>query len=248
MLMKKLLKSLVLILFACLVSTCGSDKQAKDTGTTTAEPSEEAVIEAEEAPAVSVYWGNLGLREEPKKDGKWITSIKLGEKVTSLGITATDTANKMEYIKVRLMDGKEGWTQANLIVPNAQPAVLIREADIYSRPDLVTKSNKQYSKMDIIAVMQSQDEWIEVKGKRAEGKWVETGWIKPINISYEETDIAVAIFTNQALNEETDQAKIEALEEIIQNSDLSHSELIPEVVSILNELKEETVEPEEPTE
>ena len=138
------------------------------------------------------------------------------------------------------MDGKEGWTQSNLIVVNADAAVLVGETEIYSRPDLLNKTDKKYSKMDVVAVIQSEGDWIEVKGKRAEGSWVESGWIKPISISYEDYDIAVALYTRNAMKEEDTEKKIAALEDIIQNQDLSKSELIPEVIQILNSVQSET--------
>jgi hypothetical protein len=238
--MKQAMNLLGLLMFSMLlVSSCGKGKP--DTGSD--EPVEEApdavVEQEEEAPAVSVYWSNLSLREEPVKDGKYITAIKLGEKMTYLGLSARDSANKTDYIKVRLMDGKEGWAQASLIVINGDPAVLIKDADIYSRPDLLTKTDKKYSKMDVVAVMQSQGEWIEVKGKRKEGSWVETGWIKPINISYESADIAVAVFTNRALAKDSPEDQIAGLEDIVKNSDLSTSELIPAVIEMLDQLQNE---------
>jgi len=236
--MKSFLSLLIVIsLIAFYSCKSGADKPSGNEGTG-AEGTEE-VVPAEEAPAVSIYWSNLGLREEPVKDSKWLTSIKMGEKLTSLGITAMDSANKTEYVKVRLMDGKEGWTQSNLVVVNADAAVLVSDAEIYSRPDLLNKTDKKYTKMDVVAVIQAEGDWIEVKGKRAEGSWVESGWIKPISISYEDYDIAVALYTRMAMKEKEHDKKIAALEDIIQNQDLSKSELIPEVIQILNTVKSE---------
>jgi uncharacterized protein YgiM (DUF1202 family) len=229
--------SIVLSLFLFFSCKSGADKSPDDEKTDAAE-TEEAIV-AEEAPAVSIYWGSLGLRDEPTRDSKWLTSIKMGEKFTALGITAMDSANNTEYVKVRLVDGKEGWTQSNLVVVNANAAVLVSNAEIYSRPDLLNKTDKNYSKMDVVAVIQSEGEWIEVKGKRAEGSWVESGWIKPINISYEEYDIAVALYTRMALEEKDASEKIIALEDILANQDLSKSELLPEVIRILDEVKKE---------
>ena len=236
--MKSLLSLLIAIsLFVFISCKSGADKS---TGGDDPEAEEtEEVIPMEEAPAVSIYWGNLGLREKPYRDSKWLTSIKMGEKLTSLGITAMDSANNTEYIKVRLMDGKEGWTQSNLVVINADAAVLVSDAEIYSRPDLLNKTDKKFSKMDVVAVMKSEGEWVEVKGKRAEGSWVESGWIKPISISYEDYDIAVALYARNAIKEKDRAKKISALEDIIQNQDLSKSELIPEVIEILNDVENE---------
>ncbi len=229
----------LLILSVLLINSCGKGKQPAGSDEPVEETPDAMVSQGEEAPAVSVYWSNLSLRDEPVKDGKYLTAIRLGEKMTYLGLTARDSANKTDYIKVRLMDGKEGWAQSNLIVINGDPAVLIKDAEIYSRPDLLTKTDKAYSKMDVVAVMQSQGEWIEVKGKRKEGSWVETGWIKPINISYESVDIAVAVFTNQALAKKETEDQITGLEDIVKNSDLSTSELIPAVIEMLDELQSE---------
>jgi len=238
--MKQTMKLLGLLIFSVLlISSCGKGNKAADSDDPVEETPDAVLSQGEEAPAVSVYWSNLSLRDEPVKDGKYLTAVKLGEKMTYLGLTARDSANKTDYIKVRLMDGKEGWAQSSLIVINGDPAVLIKDAEIYSRPDLLTKTDKAYSKMDVVAVIQSQGEWIEVKGKRKEGSWVESGWIKPINISYESVDIAVAVFTSNALAKKTAEEQIEGLEDIVKNSDLSTSELIPAVIEMLDQIQYE---------
>lgn len=248
--MKSTLNAFTLIfIMALALSSCGKKKPASDQDRTDKEPASAMAPAEEESPAVSIYWGPLSLRAKPERDGKYLTAIRLGEKMTYLGITAVDSASKnTEYARVRLMDGTEGWAQANLIVINGDPAVMVREAEIYSRPDLLTKTDRSYAKMDVVAVTQSQGDWVEVKGKRKEGSWVESGWIKPINISYETADIAVAVFTSQALAKDKDEDKIAALKDIIQNADLSTSELIPAVIEKLDELQaanEESMDPEE---
>jgi uncharacterized protein YgiM (DUF1202 family) len=235
--MKNYLLPFMIITILAMLNFCKPGTDTKKTNSSEGAELSGPEAAAEESPAVCVYWGDLGLRSEPVKDGKWLTSVRTGEKVTSLGLTSVDSANNTEYVKIRLLDGTEGWTLSYLIIANAQPAVIVTDAEIYSRPDLLTRTNKNFSKMDIVAVTVSEGEWIEIKGKRAEGRSVESGWIKPINISYEAADIAVSLYTRMALAEKATKDKIASLQEIIQNQDLSNSELIPEVIEILDELK-----------
>ena len=99
-------------------------------------------------------WDKAALKESPDAQGKWLASIALGEKCTFLDDKKEDNSGTkpVTYYKIRLMDGKEGWAPSDLISLDSKPAALIQDADIYSRPDLLTKTSNSFSKMDIVAV------------------------------------------------------------------------------------------------
>ena len=102
---------------------------------------------SDSAPLYTIcVWDKAAMKETPEEKGKWLTSINLGEKVTSLDESQVDeaSAKKREYIKIKLMDGKEGWVQKDFFVKNASAAVLTSETDLYSRPELLAKSNKTF--------------------------------------------------------------------------------------------------------
>lgn len=187
----------------------------------------------------------LSIRNVPCKKGKWLASMSIGEQITYTGEKVTDSISKKDYSKVVLVDGKEGWTRSDFIVVGGKVGAMLDEAVVYKRPDLLTKTNKKYSPMDIIAVMNTQGDWIRVKGKRKQGKYVEESWIKSNNISNNPVDIATAKYFSTALLKNDNTKKIKELQEITNNSDLSESKFIPLIKEQIIELqqREESVEP-----
>lgn len=141
-------------------------------------------------------WDGAALREKPKKDGKYLSPINLGEKVQFLGKEKVDSAdNNRKYIKIELSDGTIGWASASIIIVDAYAAALVNEAPIYRRPDLLTGTDKNFEKMEMVAVKQAKDDWIEVVGSYKKKK----GWIKTDLITTNEEDVAVAILARKKL-------------------------------------------------
>jgi hypothetical protein len=223
--MKKTSVTLLILAVFIIVSGC---KTKKSTG------EENLSGESRKGDAVCI-WDNLSLKESPDKDGKWLASISLGEKCIFLNSEKEDIngEKKTRYMKIRLKDGKEGWVQSDFIVVDGKPGVIIQDAVIYSRPDLLTKTSKSFSKMDIIGVKGTQNDFIEVTGKRKDGKWIETGWIKTSNISYSEIDIAVAKYAAKALSIEETGKRDAAVKEIVDNRDLQGSSFIADLKELL---------------
>lgn len=242
-------KNLLSISTLCVVlMACGSQKNEQEATTVSASDTVNATAvdtapASNEVSAVGI-WDKVSVRATPSDDGKWLTSISLGESLTYLGEEAKDSNDKI-YYKIRLNDGKEGWARHEFVVPEAKPAVFINESDIYNRPDLLTKSDKKFSKMDIIAVKQTQDDWVEVTGKRTGGKWIENGWVRTNNVSFESVDIAMAKFAKPALETEDVDARIKKLEEVLANVDLSSSAFVVDIKEALDELKLNTQAQEE---
>ncbi|PWJ40152.1 SH3 domain-containing protein [Sediminitomix flava] len=179
--MKKFL--LPFFAFITLIS-CGVQKEEKA----------QTENQVTEAPAVCI-WDGISLREGASADSKWLGSISLGESVTYLGLEEVDTLSKKKrsYYKVRLSDGKEGWSSIYGIALNAKPGVLVEESIIHKRPDALTASTKSFNLGEFIAVKDIKTGWVEVVG--AEGK--KSGWIKNQGIKEESEEVAAAILINK---------------------------------------------------
>jgi hypothetical protein len=136
------------------------------------------------------------LREEPRKEGKWISSMILGEKLTYLGETKADSANpQQEYYRVELSDGKLAWARSYGIIVNATPAAVIAKTPICKRPDLLTKTDKWFQVVEFVVVVSEKDDWVEVVG--AEKR--KNGWIKKSTISINADDVAVSTLAQKDL-------------------------------------------------
>ncbi|CAL2076014.1 SH3 domain-containing protein [Tenacibaculum sp. 190524A02b] len=223
--MKKLFIAIMSV--AVLFTSCkegGSSK--KQTNTAESSTTATSVEEAEKTVEAICLLDKLSVRETPKAKGKWITSISLGETVVYTGDEVTDDTSKKEYCKVKLTDGKEGWTRKSFLAVNGKVGVMLGDASVYKRPDLLTKTEKKYSVMDIIAVTATQGDWMQVKGKRSEGEYIEEGWIKSSNFSADPVDIATAKFASTAMSKSTMTERIKALQEVITNPDLSSSKFV----------------------
>lgn len=197
-----------------------------------------------EAQMAVCVWDNVSLKDKPEESGKWLSAISVGETVQFLDETAKDDAAKkpVTYVKIRLKDNKEGWVQADFVILNSKPAAIIDQTPTYSRPDLLNKTDKFFGQMDIVAVKSESNGFIEVAGKRTEGKWIETAWIKDQAVTYADVDIAVAKFAKKALEIQDEPNKIKALNEITDNPDLKESIFISRLIVDDEVLVEEQVE------
>ncbi|MGE0089084.1 MAG: SH3 domain-containing protein [Bacteroidales bacterium] len=220
----------LLFISVVIVISCGKSKNNEN--------------ETSESGTIVCIWENTPLRETPENNGKWIASISLGEKSEYLD-EEKEVANgdkTLKFIKIKLQDGKEGWVQSDFVVLNSQPAAIINDAEMYSRPDLLTKTGKAFSKMDIIGLKTEQNGFVEVVGKRKNGKWIESGWIKPTNISTSDIDIAVSKYAGKALAIKDIDEQQKAINEIINNSDFAGSIFIDDLKKLL--IPENPTEPE----
>jgi len=231
-----LLRNLLIIAVALSVFACGGAGNTESESTATSDSTAvEEETTAKEVPAVSV-WDKVSVRDAASEDGKWLTSLSLGETLTYLGEEQTDKKDKT-YLKVRLNDGTEGWSRTEFVIPEAEAGVFVNQTDIYNRPDLLTKSDDQFSKMDIVAIKNTQDDWAEIVGKPTGEKWLKSGWVKASNLSKKQVDIAMAKFAKPVLDAEGSEEKVEKLEEVLNNQDLTASAFTPDIKEALDELK-----------
>jgi hypothetical protein len=123
--------------------------------------------------------------------------MSLGETVIDLDSLSTDINDKKrEYYKVRLSDGKEGWTPSYGAIKNAYAAVFKTNASLYKRPDLLTITETRFVPMEFVAITNSMEDWIEVTSEQKK----KCGWVKKDAITTTREDIATAILINKKLS------------------------------------------------
>lgn len=224
---------------------CGSGTEQSNADVAETEAVQKVKPEVTTTKAVCI-WDEVSVRATADAKGKWLTSISKGEVLEYLGEDTPDAQDsKKTYAKVRLTDGTEGWSRKDFIIPDGEVAVFLENNTIYKRPDLLTKTDDEFSQMDIVAIQSMQGDWVEVIGKRKEGTWISTGWVKDNKLSKDATDVAVAKFGRIALNEEDPEAQKAQLQEILDNSDLKSSKFFPFIQASFNALNapaEEVVE------
>jgi len=210
--------------------------KGKKTDSTTVVDSTGKVVE-EPLYAVCIM-DRISLKDAPTDKAKWQASLNCGEKCTYLNDTKEDKTGKkpVTYFKIQLQNKQEGWVQSDFVVLKSRPATFIKDADMYSRPDLLTKTGKSYSSMDIVAVKSQLGDFIEVAGKRKTGKWIESGWVKLSNVSYNDIDIAVANYANKAMSIEDKEKRNKAINEIINNADFKNSVFINILSNAVNDV------------
>jgi hypothetical protein len=235
--MKKNLTFLLLV-FLVIVLACNTKPAGTDSKKDSSAVSKNTEDKENQIIGVCI-WDNVSLKDAPNYKGKWLASINLGEKCNYMNETKNDSVNKkaVPYFKIKLLDGKEGWVQGDFIILNSKPAVFVRDGKIYSRPDMVTNTDRSFTRMDIVAVKSTQDEFLEITGKRKAGQWIETGWVRPADVSQSSIDIAVASFAVKALAIPDEQKRKQAIREIINNSEFSTSQFIGILTEMVDSAK-----------
>jgi hypothetical protein len=229
------MKNLAFALVALfMLFSCGTPSSSSSEEKASEKKQEEAI---EKVTAVSVYDG-VPVRLEPSKDGKWHSSLSIGEKLMYLGETVVDTADakKREYYKVELSDGTVAWAQTYGIVINAYPAAIVETTPVYKRPDLVTQTDKKLTILDFIAVVNEKEEWAEVVGAKKKN----SGWINKRNISEADADVAVAsmVFKTPEIYAVYDghaTLEVELVDELLQKIPYESSVLMTYLKSYLEE-------------
>lgn len=229
--------------FLLISQSCGeqslADSQSPINGFDTLE--EDSISIPKDSVAISV-WQGAGLRQEPgrhattkDKQKNFITGITYGEAVRMLGErdTVTREDNRV-YMKVRLQDGKEGWTDEYLFEKHGRRAVVVIESDIYRRPDVMTLRPIKMVPGEIVVAIEEKDGWLHVSGpeKRKKG-WIKLDQGQPI--SYLKRDIQLANMYSQAKSHNVTEEKIEALQKITNDDEYRGSILMVIVQRLLKE-------------
>lgn len=249
MITKSLKISLFLMAFSVFLYSCGDEEtdqtEDMDDIEKTGDSGEPEDYERE-APIVCM-WSKVSLKDSPTSKGKWVTTVYLGETATYTGITEKDTTivKGKDYAKIELIDGTTGWVDVRFFAIDATPYVVKDVSKLYKRPDILTATKKEYDKMQFVVVLEEKGEWMKVKGKRNQDGWFSEGWMKVNHLTNSNIDVNVAILANRAMAIGDKEKKIEALNEIIDNSDFSGSVFIKDISSIVFELSQESEAVEE---
>ncbi|MEL6672658.1 MAG: hypothetical protein AAFR61_10725 [Bacteroidota bacterium] len=230
------------ILFSALLLSCGDKTVANSTDTPAIVVEDDTTAESipRNKVAICVY-PVAGLRKSPgqknyneNKEYLYITPIDYGEMVEILGEydTLKDENNRV-YMKVRLQDGSEGWVYEYLFEKNGRRAVMIKEAEIYRRPDLMTLRDARFQPGEIIIALEEKDNWLHVSGRKKEKK----GWIRiEPNMSFALQDIRAAHSLFLAKEESRASDKAEKLQAILENGDFDGSPILDLVKDELQHL------------
>lgn len=225
-----MLSKITLIILSATIILCCSKKENANEYAGQSETTNSGEV-VQELPAVCI-WDKGSVRQAPNKDGKWLSSMSLGEKVTFMGISAIDSSDKnVEYYKIKLSDGKEGWASQYVVEIDASPAVILKETPLYRRPDYLTVTDKKLQAMNVVAIKNTEDNWIEVVGEK---KYTH-GWIQNESISKKDIDIAVGLLASKALSEDDDNVKKEKINEIINNKAFANSVFIEKLKGMVKE-------------
>jgi hypothetical protein len=195
--------------------------------------------ETELKSAVCIYDG-VPVRAEPGKDGKWLTSLNLGESLIYLDKEYKDTEGKgQDFYKVELSDGSQVWARSYGIALNAKAGAILNETPIYKRPDLVNKTDKVFNPLEFVAVVgQKDDWWIEVIGANKK----KSGWIKIQFVSSDPEDVAVATLAHKSLLDKEGKIITENLQSFIDGLPYQNTHFNGYLNSLLDKKVSEEVE------
>jgi hypothetical protein len=249
--MKKLF-SIALVLgimsVALFIQGCSSgqnDKQSTESEAGVSEGTEETL---QEVNAISL-WEGISVRQAPSKEGKWLSSITLGESVTHTGQSAVDSTDKNRgYVYVVLSDGTEGWSVDYGLAIDAKLAATKEEAVIYKRPDLLTVTEDKIPVMSMVAVEEESGDFVKVLGKERKKK----GWIEKSKLVLDDKEVAVAVLAEKQLKKNGSNYSQEALsgflETVPYKSTNFYNTLMDELNSMEMELEEDDFSEEEMSE
>jgi len=213
-----------------LFTACGGGDKPKQDGpdTVTTAAIEETVPDKKVAFCI---WDGAALRAEASKSGKYMSKVRLGEKVEYLEEEKTDPSNATrKYFKVALSDGSQGWVLANLFVVGGKRAVVDDNATIYKRPDLLTATEDHFSPLDLVIITNTDGDFVEVVGNKSRKK----GWIKETNTTLLEVDIQMGILATMAMAEQSHEKRQKGLNDILANSDFEGSQFINYIENLLD--------------
>lgn len=107
-----------------------------------------------------------------------------------------------------------------------RPAAVLEETMLYERPTPMATTDRTFKAMDVVAVVETRDNFVKVKGLRRGADWWDTGWVTPEALTQKKVDVAVAGLWTKATAEEDAGERQAMIEQIIGNPALSESVFI----------------------
>lgn len=155
---------------------------------------------------------DASIRAEANKNGKWLSSLAIGETFKLLGNPVKDPKDpNTQYIKVKLSDGTEGFVNTWCVVTGAFVAVIQKQTKIYKRPDLLADSNTNFEMLNIVAIDTEKGEWIRATGENK----AKSGWVDKSAIRKGKEDIITAVMLRKALKGKENTMTGEEMQKIV---------------------------------
>ena len=213
------------IIGAIALSACKGNKTGDESAAVPVSESTEGKL------TVLCISDGVALREEPKKEGKWISSLNMGETMVYLEKTEKDpTDEKLEFCYVELSDGTQAWARTYGVLIGAKPAAITNATPIYKRPDLANKTDKSFNVMEFVGIITEKDDWVEVYGANKTKK----GWIKRQNLSLGQEDVAVATMAYKSLLDKSGNIIVENVAKFLQDLPYQNSQFSSYLQTILD--------------
>jgi hypothetical protein len=219
---RKLLFALLSGALVCMSAGCAKKQGDQKVASQTATAEQQNAMSQPSAPQkgmVCVVEGTP-VRSTPARSGKVISTLSLGETVESMQNSQTDAADKnREYLQVRLSDGKEGWAPAYGLLTNAIVGATKEQAIIYKRPDVLTMTPDKFMPLDIVALGEEKDDWIQAVGEQRK----KNGWIKKEFVTVTKEDVALAALAIKKFAEKDGKSLPEKIQDLLANSPYPNS-------------------------
>jgi hypothetical protein len=231
--------SAFLLLF---VFSCGqkNDSDKKNDSTVS-----ENIVSADtisQAPALAnkaiLLWDGGIISMPSTKEGKWVATYQFGNTLTLTGKSEENKDDKRTYKEVTGPDGKTGWINEYLLLPNATIGAAYTSVILYKNPDVMSVSTDKIKAGDLLAVSaEDKGGFRQVYGKEKKIK----GFINSLDkISSAPLDLEVAIFYQKALAQKTSEDQLRELQAILDDPSNASSKFYALVRSKVDELNPET--------
>jgi len=138
-------------------------------------------------------------------------------------------------------DSTVGWASAWGLITNARLGAVKESTAIHRRPDPLTVTENKFESMEMVAIKESKDKWLEVVGERRSAKgWKnKSGWIAEASVITDPSEVAIAVLATKAMREKDDTIKQEKLQFLLKNTSNTNSVFIQKIKANLRELKQE---------
>ncbi|MEZ4828296.1 MAG: SH3 domain-containing protein [Bacteroidia bacterium] len=172
-------------------------------------------------------WDEAPVFAGPDKRSDILSVMQFGEEAERLGDEAFVSFENNTYYKVRSADGRVGWVNEFLFVPEGGTAVLLQEGRIFKRPNTVsTITVDRFYPGEIVILEDVAGQWVRLVSRNR----ARTGWIEGLEkVSVEPDDIELATLMHR-IDEEPSSAMrktlLEELAEVAQNNQTPMYDLI----------------------
>lgn len=245
--MRKIFYSFLSLGIILTLNSCGGDSETTEETATdlTEEVVDESNEEEVEEAVVNPFEGKtaIAIRESwtsdkpgGKKEGvKYLKKFAFGNKLKMVGDTAKIGSGT--YYKLITPDGTEGWASTWSIAPDAKVGVVVGTASIYQSPDITSVTSNKLEAGEIVVLLNNDmgigfnEFFTKNKGKK--------GWIKAGDkVSENDTDLELAIMISNANKNSDNVKKLNAYNEILENSSYASSPLYEGLTNLKTELEE----------